>query len=141
MKSIFGRFGIPFRLVSDNGPQYSAAMFEAFARSWGFEHVTSSPVYPQSNGMAEKTVEIVKRLIQKSRDLHLALLEYRNTPVIGPFTPAQLLMGRHIRSLIPITDKLLQPSRNIQNEVKPLQIHKRNVKPVIITVLPSHWVS
>ena len=30
-------------LVIDNGPQYDSAELSAFARSWGFEKVTSSP--------------------------------------------------------------------------------------------------
>ena len=46
--------------------------------------MTSSPVYPQLNGLAETGVHIVKRLIQEAvedgEDLYLALLNYRMTP-------------------------------------------------------------
>ena len=52
-KGIFSRFGIPEKLVSDNGPQYVSHAFVAFAKQWDFDHVTSSPRYPQSNGLAE----------------------------------------------------------------------------------------
>ena len=31
-----------------------------FAREWGFNHVTNSPQYPQSNGLAERAVRSVK---------------------------------------------------------------------------------
>ena len=59
-KKIFARAGIPEVVVSDNGPQYSSEAYAAFARQFQFEHVTSSPHYPQSNGEAERTVQTVK---------------------------------------------------------------------------------
>ena len=65
MKSIFARQGIPKIVVSDNGPQFSSYGFATFAKQWDFKHVTSSPTYPQSNGMAERTVQTVKNLIKK----------------------------------------------------------------------------
>ena len=66
MKSIFARQGIPKIVVSDNGPQFSSYGFATFAKQWDFKHVTSSPTYPQSNGMAEQTAQTVKNLIKKN---------------------------------------------------------------------------
>ena len=63
LKSIFARHGIPEVVRSDNGPQYSALEFAAFAESYGFQHLTSSPYFPQSNGQAERMVQTVKCLI------------------------------------------------------------------------------
>ena len=54
MKGIMARHGIPEQVFSDNGPQFSCAEFAQFANTWGFIHSTSSPRYPQSNGLAEK---------------------------------------------------------------------------------------
>ena len=42
LKSIFSQHGIPETVMSDNGPQYSAAGFGEFAKEYGFIHVTSS---------------------------------------------------------------------------------------------------
>ena len=53
LKSIFVCQGIPETVISDNGPQYSAALFKSFSEQYGFTHVTSSPKYPQANSAAE----------------------------------------------------------------------------------------
>ena len=45
----FARHGIPEVLVTDNRTQFSSSEFATFAKTWGFEHVTSSLRYPQSN--------------------------------------------------------------------------------------------
>ncbi len=54
----------------------------------------SSPGYPQSNGLAERTVQTVKRVLKKAlcsgEDIYLALLSLCNTPVTGlSISPAQ----------------------------------------------------
>lgn len=99
-KSIFARHGIPDVVISDNGPQYSSQEFEEFARTWCFQHKTSSPGYPQSNGLAERTVQTVKNLLKKAKgsgeDPYLSLLSYRNTPLSDAGSPAQLLMSRRL---------------------------------------------
>lgn len=46
---------------------------------------------------------------QDRRDPYLGLLEYRNTPVDDIGSPAQLLMSRRLRSIIPTTNAQLQP--------------------------------
>ena len=51
LKSTFAKFGIPYIVISDNGPEYSSLLFKAFALEWDFDHATSSPNYPQSNGL------------------------------------------------------------------------------------------
>lgn len=108
LKAIFARHGIPATLVTDNGPQYASREMEEFAESYGFQHVTSSPHYPQSNGMAERTVRTVKGLLQDSADPYMALLSYRATPLPWcQLSPAELLMGRRIRTDVPQAKKLL----------------------------------
>ena len=79
-KAHFARFGIPERLITDNGPQFISSEYKQFASEYGFEHVMSSPYWQQGNGKAEAAVKIVKRMYQKNKDIHLALLDYRNTP-------------------------------------------------------------
>jgi len=102
-KSIFARHGIPECVISDNGPQYTSGLYEEFSKCYQFKHITSSPYFPQSNGEAERAVGTIKRMMAKCEDPYLALLEYRSTPLQIGYSPSELLMGRTLRSTIPMT--------------------------------------
>ena len=108
LKSVFARHGIPEVVRSDNGPQCTSKEFSQFANSYGFKHITSSPRYPQSNGQAERTVKTVKRMLKQSTDPYLATLNYRAIP--SPWcklSPAELLMGRRLRTQVPLIQEQL----------------------------------
>lgn len=106
LKAHFARQGVPYRLFSDNGPQHTPQEFRCFSQLWEFEHKTSSPGYPQSNGEAESAVKVVKTLMRKAKaarqDPYLAILDHHNTPTQGMNTsPAQRLLSRRTRTLLP----------------------------------------
>ena len=63
---IFSEFGKPQIFRSDNGPCYASQEFTFFMQNWSIEHRTSSPHYPQSNGLAESMVKVSKNLIEKA---------------------------------------------------------------------------
>lgn len=113
LKVHFSRFGIPEKIKTDNGPQFTSQEFQSFVKQMSVKHETSSPLHPSSNGLSEVYVKIAKRILQKAkeegRDPYLPLLEYRNTTLKCGYSPAQLLMGRRLRSIIPCTNKQLQP--------------------------------
>lgn len=114
LRKIFSRYGSPVVLKSDNGPAYSSMEFKDFAKTYGFEHITSSPRYSQSMGFIEKNVQICKNLLKKAKksnsDPYLALLEFRNTPIENVhMSPSQMLMGRRTRTQIPVNESLLNP--------------------------------
>jgi len=92
LKAHFARYGIPEKIRSDNGPQFTSYEFQSFLQKWDIQHLTSSPNFPQSNGHAEKAVDIASRImlkaIESNTDPYLGLLEYRNTPVNGEASPA-----------------------------------------------------
>ncbi len=100
-RSIFARHGVPELVISDNGPQFASEEYASFAKEYGFEHVTSSPLFPQANGEAERAVRTVKNLLKKSPDPYFALLVYRSTPLEVGYSPSKLLMGRNLRTNIP----------------------------------------
>ena len=110
LKSVFARNGIPEVLVSDNGPQYISAEFAEFTPMYGFTHSTSSPHCPQSNGLAERTVRTVKKLLKESQDQSLALLAYRTTPLPWcGLSPAELFFGRCLHVDVPQTKNHVNP--------------------------------
>ena len=99
-RTVFARHGLPEILVADNIPFDSSEM-RKFAAEYGFTINTPSPEHAASNGQNERMIGTVKQLMRKanevSRDPHLALLAYRDTPVAGmPYSPAQLLMSRKL---------------------------------------------
>ena len=114
LRQIFSRHGIPEILFCDNMP-FASHVMASFAEEMGFEIITSSPRYAQSNGQSEKFVGIVKSFMRKAheegRDIWMSLLYYRNTPITGaPYSPAQLLMSRKLRDKMPSTSNILKPS-------------------------------
>ena len=60
----FIRIGAPDIVWSNQGPQFMSHTFQVFAKEWGFQHITSSATYPQSNGKAESAVKSMKRIIE-----------------------------------------------------------------------------
>ena len=134
------RHGIPHVLVSNNGPQFTSKEFAEFAKQWEFQHVTSSPYHPKSNGKAESAVKVFKGLFKKAltdnKDPWLGLLDYQNTPTAGmQSSPAQRLMSRRTKTLVPIATNLLYPEvpegvtdKIHQKRQRAKSFHGRNVK-------------
>ena len=108
LNKIFARYGTPEIFHSDNGPQYDSDEFAKFMEFLHICHITSSPYYPQSNGQSDKIVQTVKRRLKHSESPFLALLTYRVTPLPWfNLSPAELLMGRRLRTIVPQTDNPL----------------------------------
>ena len=84
--------------------------------------MTSSPRYPKSNGLAERTVQTIKRIFTKSKadghDIDLAILTYRTTPLDIGLSPSQLLMSRRLRSNIPTIKENLKPIHHDTDKVR-----------------------
>ena len=94
---------------------------DAFAKKYNFNHITSSPLFPQSNGQVERAVQTVKRLLQQSDDPYMALLTYRSTPLPWcNFSPSELLMGRQLRTTLPTVPDKLTPSWPYLNKFQEL---------------------
>ena len=125
-KSHFARHGVPDKVITDNGPQFIAHDYETFARDWEFDHITSSPYHSQSNGKAEATVKIAKKIIKKTKssgqDLYLGILDWRNTPSDSGThsSPVQKLMSRRTNTLLPTPEGLLYPQvvHGVSEEIK-----------------------
>ena len=76
-------------------------------QSMSVNHISSSPNYPQSNGLAEKFVGFIKNLFHKAKEQGqspcTALMVYRNTPLNGSLqSPMQILQGRQACTDLPL---------------------------------------
>lgn len=122
---IFSQFGIPKIIIADNVP-FGSFECKSFATKWNIEIITSSPLYPKSNGLAERSVQIIKNIFKKStthEEICVQLMEYRNTPTQDmSLTPSQLMFNRLLRTKLPVSDKLLSPNYN--NTIKEQVIKK-----------------
>nr|XP_037275983.1 uncharacterized protein LOC119168691 [Rhipicephalus microplus] len=82
ISAIFSRYGIPNQVCTDNGPQFASREFASFVRRYDFEHITSSPEFLRSNGLAEKRA-------------------YRSSPLDSGHSPGELLQGRRLHATLP----------------------------------------
>jgi hypothetical protein len=129
MKRMFATHGIPSKVISDNARYYTSQEFKNFSQSWDFSHITSSPTYPQSNGLAERAVQCAKKLLERTKrdgsDFYLALLNSRNVPrdsTLG--SSAQRLMSRRTRTTLPTAPSLLQP-KSLSHKRVHFQLRKK----------------
>ena len=96
LKELFTEHVIPEVLCTDNNPQFANALFTKFATDWKFDHNTSSPKNPRSNGQAEAVMKTVKGLLTHAKcsgkHPHLALLAYGSIPIDAHLhSPAEML--------------------------------------------------
>jgi len=113
LRYVFEQYGLPETIYSDGGPQFGSEEFKQFCEEWRINHVTSSPHYPQSNGIAENGVKAMKKLIHCCYDpvrgcinpdeWTKAMMIYKNTPRGGSnLAPAEVLFGKLLRDGVPV---------------------------------------
>ena len=107
LRVIFGRFGLPEQVVTDNGPQFVSEDFSHFLKSNGIKHIHCAPYHPASNGLAEQFVQSLKMALKSTVNSGLSLqhclsnflLNYRSTPhATTGVSPSSLFLHRQIRT-------------------------------------------
>ena len=97
--------GFPKSVMSDNGPCFRSG-FSEWVTSKGGDHITSSPLYPQSNGLAENAVKRAKHLLEKLdgnwSKFQIALAEHNKDPRADGFSPATLFFQRELKGSLPV---------------------------------------
>ncbi|XP_055543121.1 uncharacterized protein K02A2.6-like [Wyeomyia smithii] len=116
LRGIFARLGMPVVIVSDNGLQFASKEIAEYCAANGIEHIFTAPYHPQSNGQAERFVDIFKRAVKKNQGgrasineaLDIFHLTYRNTPnrsAPDGKSPSEIMFGRKLRTCL----ELLRP--------------------------------
>lgn len=115
-EEIFGVFGIPGEMRSDNGPPFSGGEYAKYAKDRGISLSFSTPYFPQQNGLAERYMQLVKKglnianlegvkFTEALRDIERAHNSARHgtTKVI----PEEVMFGRKIRGRLPLLEPML----------------------------------
>jgi transposase InsO family protein len=69
IKSIICRFGVPNRIITDNGSQFTSGAFQGYCEDLGTQICYASIAHPESNGQVERTnAKILKGLKTRTYD-------------------------------------------------------------------------
>eukprot|EP00094_Tigriopus_californicus_P005692 TCALIF_05486-PA protein Name:"Protein of unknown function" AED:0.10 eAED:0.10 QI:0/0/0/0.75/0.66/0.75/4/0/678 len=96
--------GRPRIFALDGATQFLAGATQDFLKTWGILHRVSSPMFSQSNGLAENVVQSLKAIVKKTKpgdDCLIALMEQRAMPRACGRSAAELFYGRPISTLVP----------------------------------------
>ena len=64
-ENIITHFGIPYKLISDNGTPFINKDVREVLEHYQVKHQRSTPYYPQGNGQAEATNRMLLRILSK----------------------------------------------------------------------------
>ena len=107
---IIARFGVPQAIITDHGSHFRNIMMTELTNQLGLCHDSSTPYYPQANGLVEAINKVLVTMIQRIIGIHRsnwhnmlfsALWAYRTLVKISTsFTPFQLVYG--LETVLPI---------------------------------------
>ena len=119
LNQIFARFGIPKTLVPDNGPEFVSGDLKQWCELLRIKKMESLVYHPRANGLAERAVQTVKRVLQPwdpnlnvsfAAFLQRARMRHRNTSKARSKAPVELLLGRRVRLPTIAEFNLCEPS-------------------------------
>ncbi|XP_070037120.1 uncharacterized protein [Nicotiana tomentosiformis] len=64
-RNIICRFGVPKKIVCDNGPQFIGTKITEFFQSWHIKRITSAPYHPAANEQAGSTNKVIINNLKK----------------------------------------------------------------------------
>jgi len=109
-KNIVCRFGVPRRLISDNGTQFASQQLGKLCTEVGIKQVFASVEHPQTNGQVESANRVLlrglKRILEKAKGVRAKevpriVWAYHTTPQSSTMkTPFSLVYGSD--AMIPV---------------------------------------
>ena len=106
LKGIYCDFGLPKRVLSDNGPCFRSVEFIDFHAKLNVKVEKCSAYNHNSVGSVERMVQTIKQIMMKNaNEAWLTMLIYRSTDIPGlNKCPAGILNGRRYRTGLPVID-------------------------------------
>ena len=112
---MWSRVGIPDKIVSDRGTQFTSDLMKEIHRLLSIKGVTTTPYHAQGNGLVERFNGTLKTMIRKlcvnepqewDRFIPAMLFAYRETPQESTgFSPFELLYGRRVKGPLQVLKK------------------------------------
>ncbi|XP_046753091.1 uncharacterized protein K02A2.6-like [Diprion similis] len=127
LKDYFTTWGLPVKLVTDNGPAFTSKEFMEFLVKYGVMHIRTAPYHPASNGAAENSVKtfkkkfkiLVKSGLDKQEALFKFLFYYRATQhSTTGYSPAELQTGRAFRTRLDLLRPTLRNKVQVSQEAQ-----------------------
>lgn len=101
LRALFATHGLPDEIVSDNGPQLTASVFELFLAGLGIRRCLIAPYHPASNGLVERAVRSAKEALGRmgpggwaAKVAEYLLIQHSTPCPMTNRSPAELFMGR-----------------------------------------------
>ena len=105
---VFSRYGVPLRLLSDQGPEFESALMAELCRVYGIEKIRTTSYKPSTNGAVERFHRTLNSMLgkvvsdtQRDWDRHVApvMAAYRATVHSSTgYSPNFLVYGRENRA-------------------------------------------
>ena len=98
------------QIITDNGPPYASSEFSRYCKRMGIQHNPTAPQHPEGNGLAEnfmkKIVKVAHTATLEGKDprrevFKMVMMHNSTAHTTTHIPPAQGLMGRKIKTLIP----------------------------------------
>lgn len=119
LRNVFATFGVPRKVVSDNGSAFVSNEIKTFYRLNGVLPVTSAPYHPATNGQAERMVQQLKQaLAKRGREEFKCFLprflykQHITVHTATGKTPAWMMFGRELPS--PLERLIRVPKDEVQ---------------------------
>ena len=106
LKGVYCNFGLPRRVLTDNGPFFRSQEFIEFHSKLALSFEKASAYNHKSVGSVERMVQTIKQIILKNAENSwLAMLIFRSTDIPGiNRCPSEILNGQKCRTNLPMID-------------------------------------
>lgn len=131
LEELFDTYGKPMKILCDNGPPFQGAEFRKWCKLRGIKLVHSTPLWPRQNGMVERFMPNLTRVIsiakQKGENAKNAVTKliynYNRRPhaTTGEI-PMKVMLGRDIFDQLPSTEKTLREENTDDESLDQMRI-------------------
>ncbi|XP_059053689.1 uncharacterized protein K02A2.6-like [Achroia grisella] len=153
MYDIFAVMGLPCQIVSDNGPPFDSKEFIDFCTSLNIKVTKSPPYHPESNGLAERNVQIIsyaplsssltKMFHERTPNVDLVPNVCQQTTNVSFGSPSEI-QDRVCEPVVSsqseyVTNRESTPSVEVQNPILRKVFIKCSVRALYVAWVNGYW--